>query len=98
LKFKIADLEIPERLLLYVTFSVGSFPVSIGGIARGEEAQNIRKRLKLLAEERAIWYEAVDKNGVFMTGICTIKDLKFEETPTSPVLIKFSGRLVHPFI
>jgi hypothetical protein len=98
LKLKIGSCEIPERLLLYVAFSVGSFPVSFGGVARGEQAEDIRKKLKLLAEERAILYEAIDKNGVFLTGLCNIKDLKFEETPTTPVLIKFSGRLVHPFI
>jgi len=83
---------------LFVDVSIGPFPVSFGGIARGDEAIAIQKRLRLLAEERAIVYEAVDRNGFSSTGICDIKDLKFQETSTRPVMIKFSGRLVHPFI
>jgi hypothetical protein len=98
LRLKIGDCEIPEAFLLYVELSIGPFPVAFGGIARGDEALAIRKRLKLLAEERAVSYEAVDKNGLPSTGICDIKDLKFQETSTRPIMIKFSGRLVHPFI
>jgi hypothetical protein len=98
LRLKIGDCEIPEPFLLFVEVSVGPFPVAFGGIARGEEGIAIRKRLRLLAQERAVAYEAVDKNGISSTGICDIKDLEFEETSTRPVMIKFSGRLVHPFI
>jgi hypothetical protein len=98
LRLKIGDCEIPEPFLLFVEVSIGPFPVAFGGIARGEEGIAIRKRLRLLAEERAVTYEAVDKNGISSTGICDIKGLKFEETPTRPAMIKFSGRLVHPFI
>ena len=98
MRLKIGDCEIPEPFLLYVELSIGPFPVAFGGIARGDEALAIRKRLKLLAQERAVSYEAVDKNGLPSTGICDIKDLKFQETSTRPTMIKFSGRLVHPFI
>lgn len=58
----------------------------------------VLKKLKLLAEEKAIPYEVVDKSGVGSTGICNIKDLKLEEAPASSGLIRFSGLLVHPFI
>jgi len=98
LRLKIGDCEIPEHFLLYVDLSIGSSAVTFGGVARGDEAARIRKRLRQLAEERAIPYDAVDKNGTASTGICDIKDLKFEETSTTPVMTRFSGRLVHPFI
>ena len=98
MRLKIGDCEIPEHFLLYVQVSIGPFPVAFGGVARGEEAERIRKKLRLLAQERAVPYNAVDKNGIISDGICDIKDLKFEETPTTPIMIRFSGRLVHPFI
>ena len=98
LRLKIGDCEIPEPVLSYVVLSIGPFPVSFGGVAGREEGAQIRKRLRLLAEEKAIPYDAVDKNGVASSGLCNIRDLKFEERPTTPGLIRFSGRLVHPFI
>jgi len=98
LKLKIRDCEIPEQILTYVVLSTGTFAVSFGGVARRDEVTEMLKKLKLLAEERAVPYEAVDKNGVESTGICNIKNLKFGETPADPDLIRFSGRLVHPFI
>jgi hypothetical protein len=98
LKLKIRDCEIPEQFLAYVVLSTGYFAVSFGGVARGEEATELVKRLKLIAQESAIPYEAVDKNGVESTGICNLKNLKFAETPAKPNMIRFSGRLVHPFI
>jgi hypothetical protein len=98
LRLRIGDCEIPEQFLLYVTLSSGSFAVSFGGAARRDEIAQIQRRLKLLAEQNALPYEAVDKNGVGSTGICNMKNLKFQETPSNPALIRFSGLLVHPFI
>jgi hypothetical protein len=98
LRLKIRDCEIPEQFLTYVVLSTGTFAVSFGGVARRDEVTEMLKKLKLLAEERAVPYEAVDKNGVESTGICNIKNLKFGETPADSDLIRFSGRLVHPFI
>jgi hypothetical protein len=98
LKLKIRDCEIPEQFLTYVVLSTGYFAVSFGGVAPRDEVLEILRRLKLLSQENAIPYEAVDKNGVESTGICNLKDLKFGETPANPNVIRFSGRLVHPFI
>jgi hypothetical protein len=98
LKLKIRDCEIPEQFLTYVVLSTGYFAVSFGGVARREEATQLQKRLKLVSQESAIPYEAVDKNGVESTGICNLKDLKFVATRANPNMIRFSGRLVHPFI
>ena len=98
MKLKIRDCEIPEQFLSYVILSSGSFEVSFGGAARRDEIAQIQKKLKLLAEEKALPYEAVDKNGIGTTGICNMKNLKFQETPSNPALIRFSGLLVHPFI
>ena len=81
-----------------MVLSTGSFAVSFGGVARRDEVEQMLKRLKLLAEQSAIPYEAVDKNGVESIGICNIRNLKFGETPGNPGLTRFSGRLVHPFI
>ena len=97
MKLKIRDCEIPERFLRYVDLSTGYFAVSFNGVAPREEATEMLRRLKLIAQESAIPYEAVDKNGIESTGICNLKDLKFGETPANPNMIKFSGRLVHPF-
>ncbi|MGA2238242.1 MAG: hypothetical protein ABSG74_03430 [Candidatus Bathyarchaeia archaeon] len=94
----IGGYEIPERSLLHVDLSVESDPVSFDGVARQDDGIEIRRRLRLVAQERAIPYEAADKNGVISAGICNIKDLKFEETRTKPPLIRFSGRLIRPFI
>ena len=93
----IGGYEIPERSLLHVDLSIESYPVSFDGVARQDDGVEIRRRLRLLAQERAIPFEE-DKNGVMSVGICDIKDLKFEETRTEPPLIRFSGRLIRPFI
>jgi hypothetical protein len=98
LKLKIRDCEIPEQFLTYVVLSTGSFAVSFGGVARRDEVTQMMKELKLLAQENAVPYEAVDKNGIESTGICNIRNLKFGATPADPNLIRFSGQLVHPFI
>jgi hypothetical protein len=98
LKLKIRDCEIPERFLTYVVLSTGYFAVSFSGVAPREEATEMLRRLKLIAQESAIPYEAVDNNGIESTGICNLKNLNFGETPANRNMIKFSGRLVHPFI
>lgn len=98
MRLKIGDLEIPKDVLVYVAMSIGSYPVSFGGVVRGDEGAQLIRKLKLLAEERGIPYDAVDKDGVATTGICTIVNLKFENTTTDPPMIRFSGRLAHPFI
>ena len=98
MKLKIRDCDIPERFLTYVVLSTGYFAVSFSGVAPREEATEMLRRLKLIAQESAIPYEAVDKNGIESTGICNLKDLKFGGTPANPNMVRFSGRLVHPFI
>lgn len=98
LRIRVGDCELPARLLLYVFVSIGSSPVSFGGVAYGEEGERLRKRLRLLSEERGLLYEAVDQNGLESKGLCKIEGLKFDETPTIPVRIRFSGQLSHPFI
>jgi hypothetical protein len=98
LRLIIGGYEIPERSLLHVDLSIESYPVSFDGVARQDEGIEIRRRLRQVAQERAIPFEAADKNGVVSVGICDIKDLKFEETRTNPPLIRFSGRLIRPFI
>ena len=98
LRLRIGDCDIPRQLLLYVFESIGSSPVSFGGVAYGDEGESIRRKLTLLGEEKAIVYEAIDQNGLTSNGLCKIEELKFEETPTFPIRIKFSGNLTHPFI
>lgn len=94
----IGGYEIPERSLLRVDLSVESDPVSFDGVAPQDDGVEIRRRLRLVAQERAIPFEAVDKNGVTSVGICNVKDLKFQEIVAKPPLIRFSGRLTRPFI
>ena len=98
MKLTIADCEIQPQYLLYVVLSIGPFPVSFGAVIWGEDGPAIQRRLKLLAEQKALPYEAIDNHGLSSSGLCEIRDLKFEETPTEPAMIKISGRLVHPFI
>lgn len=98
LRIRVGDCELPARLLLYVFVSIAYSLVSFGGVAYGEEGERLRKRLKLLSEEKGLLYEAVDQNGMESTGLCKIEGLKFEETPTIPVRIRFSGQLSDPFI
>jgi hypothetical protein len=98
LRLKIGDCDIPKDVLVYVALSIGSYPVSFGGVLQRDEGANLIKKLKLLAEEKGIPYDAVDKDGVALTGICKIVNLKFEATSTNPPMVRFSGRLAHPFI
>ena len=98
MRLKIGDLEIPGEVLIYVTLSIGSYPVSFGGVVREDEGAPFLRNLKLLAEERGLLYDAVDKDGVASTGLCNIMNLKFEKTTTNPPMIRFAGRLAHPFI
>jgi hypothetical protein len=94
LQLKIGDYEIPERCLRYVVLYRAA-PVSFGGVLVGDEALQVKEKLRRLALMKAISYEAVDSNGVYATGWCDIKNLKFDEntTPTT----KFFGELVRPF-
>jgi DNA-binding response OmpR family regulator len=98
LRIIVGDCELPARLLLYVFISIAYCLVSFGGVAYGEEGEKLRKRLRLLSEEKGLLYEAVDQNGMESRGLCKIEGLKFEETPTIPVRIRFSGQLSDPFI
>jgi hypothetical protein len=75
---------------------MGCYPVSFGGAAGTDEIADFRSRLKLLAEENAIRYEAVDRRGDTRIGICKIANLKFEET-ANPRTIRFSGWLIRSF-
>jgi len=98
MRLKIADCEIPEQFLLFVVISIGPLPISFGAAVWGKEGQEIQRKLKLLAEQKALPYDATDKQGLSSAGLCEIKDLKFENTNTEPAMIKFSGKLAHPFL
>ena len=97
MKLKVGDLLFSEDVLIYVTLMIGPSPVSFGGVMKGDDAKELQRRLKLLAQEGGVSYLAVDKNGVELTGFCRIIDLNFEELATRPVMIRFSGKLAHPF-
>jgi hypothetical protein len=94
LQLKIGDCEIPERCLRYVVLYRAAL-VSFGGVLVGDEGLRTKEKLHSLALMKAISYEAVDSNGVYATGWCDIKKLKFDENTKSTT--KFSGELVHPF-
>jgi len=94
----VGDCDIPTEALLYVRVSFGPYPVTFGGVIGWDEAPNLVSKLKLLAEQRAIHYEAVDRQGMSSSGICNLINLKFERTATKPPRIRFSGQLAHPFI
>ena len=95
MKLKIGDCEIPERCLRSVTLYPESLSVSFAGVFIGEEELRVRTGLRRLAETRAIPFDAVDRNGVNSSGLCNIRNLKFDGDGTP--IIKFSGRLVRPF-
>jgi len=95
LKLKIGDYEVPERCLRSVVLYPGSSSVTFAGVFVGEQGLQARTGLRRLAEMRAMPFEVVDRNGVSSTGLCDVKNLKFDGDGT-PV-IKFSGRLVRPF-
>jgi len=95
LKLKIGDYEIPEHCLRYIVLYPESSSVVFAGVLVGDQRLQEKVKLRRLAETRAIPYEAVDRNGVPATGICDIKNLKFDGNTTQ--MIKFSGRLVRPF-
>jgi hypothetical protein len=98
MRLRIADCSFQEQQLLYVVLSIGPFPVTFGAIVWGDDGEAIARRIRLLAEQKALTYDAVDKNGLSSSGLCEIRDLKFEKTSTDPIMIKITGRLVHPFI
>lgn len=94
MKLKIGDYEIPERCLRYVVL-YRTAPVSFGGVLVGDEGLRTKEKLRRLTLMKAISYEAVDRNGVYATGVCDVKNLKFGEN-TAPTT-KFFGELVRPF-
>jgi len=98
LRLKIGDCELSAELLLYVFVTIGSAPVSFGGVAYGQEGEALRDKLKRLSHEKVLTYEAVDRNGYETGGLCKIEGLKFSEMPTFPVRIMFSAQLAHPFL
>ena len=98
MRLSVGDCEIPRDALLYVRISYGPYPVSFGGVIAEDDAQDLMTRLKLLAEQTAIRYDAEDRSGVSSSGICNLIHLKFERILTPPPRIRFSGQLAHPFI
>jgi hypothetical protein len=94
----VGDYEIPKNALLYVRLTFGPYPVSFGGVIGWDEAPDLVRSLKLLAEQMALHYEAVDRDGLSSSGLCNLIHLKFERTATPPPRIRFSGQLAHPFI
>jgi len=94
LQLKIGGHEIPESCLRYVVL-YSAAPVSFGGVLAGEEGLRIEEKLRKLTQMRAVSFEAVDRNGVYATGICDLKGLKFSRSASHA--IKFSGELVNPF-
>jgi hypothetical protein len=88
LQLKIGYYEIPERCLRYVVLYRAA-PVFFRGVLVGDEGSQIREKLRRLTLMKTISYEAVDSNGVYATGWCDIKNLKFDENSTPPT--KFFG-------
>lgn len=95
MKLKIGEYEIPERCLTSVTLYYESSSVSFAGVLVGDQGLEAGRGLRRLAQMSAIPFEAVDRNGVLSSGICTIKDFKLDGESASRV--RFSGRLVRPF-
>ena len=98
MRLMVGDYEIPMETLLYVRVSFGPYPVSFGGVVGGNAAPDLVRKLRLLAEQRALHYDVVDSEGLSSDGICNLVHLKFEKTATQPPRIRFSGQLAHPFI
>jgi hypothetical protein len=94
LRLKVGDYEIPERCLRYVVLYRAA-PVSFGGVLVGKEGSQVKEKLRRLTQMKAVSFEAVDSNGVYATGVCDLRNLKFDEN-TTPATI-FSGELVYPF-
>jgi hypothetical protein len=80
-----------------VIATVGIALVTFGGVAPQNEAIGIMRKLSLLAQEKAVPYEAVDGEGIPSGGICDIINLKFEIMNTRPPTVSFSGQLIYPF-
>jgi hypothetical protein len=95
MKLKIGDCEIPERCLRNVILYNQDSSVSFSGVLYGEQRVLTKTELNRSASMSPTLYEAVDKNGVSATGLCSVKNLKFE--PGAAAIIKFSGQLVRPF-
>ena len=98
LRLTVGDYDIPKNALRYVRVTFGPYPVSFGGMIGGDEASELVRKLRLLAEQRAIRYEAVDNEGLSSEGICNLVHLRFERIAAHPSLTRFSGQLAHPFI
>jgi hypothetical protein len=72
LRSKLGDYEIPAHTLDNVSFVVGTPNLTFTRIASIQEATRIMNRLKLLADEQSIRYEAVDSMGIHVAGVCRI--------------------------
>jgi hypothetical protein len=94
LRLKIGDYEVPERCLRDVVLYRAA-PVSFGGVLVGDEGLRIKGKLRSLVLLKAVSYEAVDRNGVYATGFCDLRNLKFDENSTT--IERFSGDLVRPY-
>jgi hypothetical protein len=94
----LGDYELPRGALLYLRITYGPHPVSFGGVISAIEAPELMRSLKLLSQQTAIHYDAVDREGTSSKGICNLTHLKFENIASPPPRIRFSGQLTHPFI
>ena len=95
MKLRIGNYEVPEKCLRYVILYGESGTISFGGIIVGEQNSETKSTLIRLAEEKAMEFEAIDRNGVGTEGFCNIKHLKFDGR--NPSIVKFSGQLLRPF-
>jgi hypothetical protein len=93
-KLKIGDFEIPDRCLRYVVLFFETASVSFGGTLIQDDDLHLKNALRRMSMERGIRYEAVDINGVRAKGLCSIRNLKFDQDDAP---IKFHGQLRRPF-
>ncbi|HMK84310.1 MAG TPA: hypothetical protein VK503_11375 [Candidatus Bathyarchaeia archaeon] len=95
MKLRIGNYEVPEKCLRYVILYGESGTISFGGIIVEEQNSPTKSNLIRLAEEKAVGFEAIDRNGLGTEGFCNVKHLKFDER--NPSIVKFSGQLFRPF-
>jgi len=97
MRLRIEEYEIPEHTLTNISLIPGTPTVTFIGMAQDQQGIQIMNRLRKLEKKAtAIHYEAVDLMGIRSTGVCRIDNLKFEEVTTTPLMIIFSGELIHP--
>jgi hypothetical protein len=97
MRLRIEEYEIPEHTLTNISLIPGTPTVTFSGMAQEQQGLQIMNRLRRLEKKRtAIHYEAIDLMGIRLTGVCRIDNLRFEEVTTTPLLIIFSGELIHP--